>query len=405
MKIVSIKCVGLVGETPKGGWSIELTPKDSVHTLIAVHTDEGVIGYGSVFTNHLLVEAALGVLEPIYRGEQPLEPERVSEKLAQHSFWMGMGGTLTHTISGIDIALWDILGKVTGQSVGRLLGGRCRERVQPYCSLLMEEPEAMHAAVSRFKASGFRAFKIGWGPFGRRNDDGLDEAIVAAARDAAGSSAELMVDAGGSDAYWPNGLKWAQRTAIMLARHRVYWFEEALKPEAIEDYVQLRRSSPVPIAAGEVLTRRQTFRAWFVQGALDIVQPDVTKVGGISEQRKIAWMANEFGIRYIGHGWNTALGVATDLQLASVFPETTYVEYIGASPMSTGSPRAGSRSTPKAIWKFRRGPVWVSISTATNWRNTPSIRPPCSSSDKPPAMVGTGFIGKPPVNVPRSLCH
>jgi L-alanine-DL-glutamate epimerase-like enolase superfamily enzyme len=336
MKIVSIRCVGLVGETPKGGWSVELKPEDSVHTLVAVHTDLGVTGYGSVFTNHRLVEAALRVLEPLYRGEHPLEPERVSEKLAQNSFWMGMGGTLTHAISGIDIALWDILGKVTGQPVGRLLGGRCRERVLPYCSLLMEEPAAMHAAVARYKAQGFRAFKIGWGPFGRSNDAELDEAIVAAARDAAGPAAQLMVDAGGSDAYWPNGLKWAQRAAEMLARHDVYWFEEALKPEAIEDYVQLRRSSPVPIAAGEVLTRRQTFRAWFVHGALDIVQPDVTKVGGISEQRKIAWMANEFGVRYIGHGWNTALGVATDLQLASVFPETTFVEYIGGSPYVDG---------------------------------------------------------------------
>ena len=341
MKIVSIRCVGLVGETPKGGWSVELKPEDSVHTLVAVHTDLGVTGYGSVFTNHLLVEAALRVLEPLYRGEHPLEPERVSEKLAQNSFWMGMGGTLTHAISGIDISLWDILGKVTGQPVGRLLGGRCRERVLPYCSLLMEEPGAMHAAVSRFKGLGFRAFKIGWGPFGRRNDAGLDEAVVAAARDAAGASAQLMVDAGGSDAYWPNGLKWAQRAAEMLARHDVYWFEEPLKPEAIEDYIQLRHSSPVPIAAGEVLTRRQTFRAWFVQGALDIVQPDVTKVGGISEQRKIAWMANEFGIRYIGHGWNTALGLAVDLQLASVFPETTFVEYIGGSPYVDGITVAG----------------------------------------------------------------
>jgi len=332
VKIVSIRCVGLVGETPKGGWTVELKPEDSVHTLIAVHTDEGVVGYGSVFTNHLLVEAALRVLEPLYRGEHPLEPERVSEKLAQNSFWMGMGGTLTHAISGIDIALWDILGKVTGQPVGRLLGGRYRDRVLPYCSLLMEEPAAMHAAVSRFKALGFRAFKIGWGPFGRRGDSGLDEAIVATARDAAGAAAQLMVDAGGSDAYWPNGLKWALRTAEMLARHDVYWFEEALKPEAIEDYVQLRRASPVAIAAGEVLTRRQTFRAWFVQGALDIVQPDVTKVGGISEERRIAWMAHEHGVRFIPHGWNTAIGLAADLQLASAFPDTNLVEYLNGSP-------------------------------------------------------------------------
>ena len=103
-----------------------------VHTLIAVHTDEGVSGHGSVFTNHRLVDAALAVLEPLYRGENALEPERVTEKLQQNTFWMGRGGTLTHAISGIDIALWDILGKATGQPVGRLLGGRYRDRVQPY---------------------------------------------------------------------------------------------------------------------------------------------------------------------------------------------------------------------------------------------------------------------------------
>jgi L-alanine-DL-glutamate epimerase-like enolase superfamily enzyme len=336
MKIRSIVSAGLMGETPKGGWSEEIKPSDSVHTLIAVHTDEGITGYGSVFTNHHLVDAALKVLEPLYAKENALEPERVAEKLLQHSFWMGHGGTLTHAISGIDIALWDILGKTTGQPVGRLLGGRYRERVQPYCSLLMDEPEAMHREVSQFRSLGFRAFKIGWGPFGRRDDAGLDEAIVVAAREAAGVESALMVDAGGSDAFWPNKLKWAVATAEMLARHEVTWFEEPLERDALDDYVRLRQVSPVAIAGGEVLTRRQSFRAWLMRGALDIVQPDVTKVGGISEQRRIAWLAAECGVRYIGHGWNTALGLAADLQLASAIPDAIYVEYIGGSPYVDG---------------------------------------------------------------------
>jgi D-galactarolactone cycloisomerase len=336
MKIRSIASAGLMGDTPKGGWSEEIKPSDSVHTLIAVHTDEGITGYGSVFTNHLLVDAALNVLESLYLHENALEPERVTEKLLQHTFWMGHGGTLTHVISGIDIALWDILGKVTGQPVGRLLGGRYRERVQPYCSLLMDEPETMHREVSKFRSLGFRAFKIGWGPFGRRGDGGLDEAIVVAAREAAGVESALMVDAGGSDAFWPNKLKWAIATAEMLARHDVTWFEEPLERDALDDYIRLRRESPVPIAAGEVLTRRQSFRSWLMRGALDIVQPDATKVGGISEQRRIAWLAAECGVRYIGHGWNTALGLAADLQLASAIPDATYVEYIGGSPYVDG---------------------------------------------------------------------
>ena len=336
LRIRAITSVPLVGESPKGGWSAEIKPEDSVHALVAVHTDAGISGFGSVFTDGRLVQAALKVLEPLYLGENALEPERVSEKLHQNSFWMGRGGSLTHAISGIDIAMWDILGKATGMPVGRLLGGCYRSRVQPYCSLLMEQPEQMHEVIARYRQQGFRAFKIGWGPFGRAMDHRLDEAIVAAARDAAGAEAKLFVDAGASDAHWPHGLKWAMRTADMLAKYDVGWFEEPLVPDAIDDFCHLRRTSPVPIAGGEVLTRRQSFLPWLSRGAFDIVQPDVTKVGGISEQRRIARMAHDFGVKYIGHGWNTALGVAADLQLASACPDTDLVEFIGGSPYVDG---------------------------------------------------------------------
>jgi L-alanine-DL-glutamate epimerase-like enolase superfamily enzyme len=267
----------------------------------------------------------------LFLGENALEPQRVSEKLHQNTYWTGRGGTLTHTISGIDIALWDILGKATGMPVGRLLGGTYRTRVQPYCSLSMEAPEAMRDTVARFRDHGFRAFKIGWGPFGRRDDHKLDEAIVRAARAAAGDGNQLFVDAGASEAYWPNGLKWAMRTAEMLSDYAVGWFEEPLRPDAIDDFCALRKASPVPIAGGEVLTRRQSFLPWLTRGALDVVQPDATKVGGISEQRRIAWTADDFGIKLVGHGWNTALGLAADLQLAAALPNTDLVEFIGGS--------------------------------------------------------------------------
>lgn len=331
MKIQEIRCAGLRGATPEGGWSNELRPEDCVHTLVAVYTDEGAVGIGSVFTNDALVRAALAVMEPLYLGENALEPERVSEKLRQNTFWLGRGGSITHAISGIDIALWDILGQVAGQPVGRLLGGRCRERVQPYASLLMDEPPKLRDHLLAVKAQGFRAFKIGWGPFGRRNA-ATDEAIVAAAREAVGADSRLMVDAGGSDAHWPNGYKWALNTANMLADYDVHWFEEALVPDALEDYTKLREHSPVPISGGEVLTRRQAFQPWLEARAFDIVQPDVTKVGGLSEERRIAWMAQEHGVRFIPHGWNTAVGLAADLHLASVFPETDLVEYLTGSP-------------------------------------------------------------------------
>jgi D-galactarolactone cycloisomerase len=331
MRITRITAAGLRGGTPEGGWANEIKPSDCVHTLVMVSTDAGVTGWGSAFTNDALVEAALKVLEPLYAGENALEPERVSEKLRAHTFWLGRGGSITHAISGIDIALWDILGKATGQPVGRLLGGRYRERVCPYASILMQEPEALTDHLRRVYEEGFRAFKIGWGPFGRRSDL-LDETIVEAARDAIGPEAMLMVDAGASDAFWNQGYKWATRTAEMLADYNVSWFEEPLAPDQLADYVSLRERAPVPIAGGEVLTRRQSFVPWLQGRAFDIVQPDVTKVGGISEERRIAWMAEENGVRFVPHGWNTALGLAADLHLTSAIQSADMVEYLTGSP-------------------------------------------------------------------------
>ena len=130
----------------------------------------------------------------------------MSEKLHRATFWLGRGGAVTHTIGGIDIALWDILGKVAGQPVGRLLGGRWRDRVTAYASLLMDEPARMRHTLASVADKGFRAVKIGWGPFGR-SGAALDEAIIHAARETLGPSTALMVDAGASDGLWAQDLK------------------------------------------------------------------------------------------------------------------------------------------------------------------------------------------------------
>ncbi len=332
MKITRAECLPLAGRSPKGGWTNEIRPEDSIHALIVLATEEGAVGVGSVFTDGRLAQAGLDVLRPLLLGERADGPARLAEKLHQNTFWMGRGGTLTHVISGIDIALWDLFGKITGQPVSRLLGGRHRERVRAYASILMEEPGLMRERTAFYRAEGFSAIKIGWGPFGRQGDARLDEAIVAAAREGAGDDCLLMVDAGASDAFWPNGLKWALNTARMLADHDIAWFEEALVPDAMEDFRELRLQSPVPIATGECLTRRQSYLPWLAARALDIVQPDVTKVGGISEQIQIARMAEAFGVKVVGHGWNTAVGLAADLHLAAAIPSCDLVEYIGGSP-------------------------------------------------------------------------
>jgi len=370
MKIREIRAAGLRGATPKGGWANEPKPEDCLHTLVAVLTDDGLVGWGSVFSNEALVRGALAVLRPFYEGENALEPERMSEVLHQNTFWLGRGGSITHTISGIDIALWDLLGKATGQPVGRLLGGRYRERVRPYASTLMLEPAETAAALEKIKAQGFRAIKMGWGPFGR-GDAATDEAIVRAARGAVGADCQLMVDAGASDAFWRQGYKWALRTAAMLAEYMVDWFEEPLPPDNLADYVALRRAAPLPIAGGEVLTRRQSFQPWLQAGALDIVQPDSTKVGGLSEARRIGWMAAENGVRMIPHGWNTAVGLAADLQLASAFPNIDLVEYLTGSPFIDDLVEGGWRLETDGTLAIPSGPgLGININTEAVARYT-----------------------------------
>lgn len=331
MTIVDLKLTGLCGATVEGGWAEELQPEDNINTIVEVVASNGLVGIGSAMTSKALVEAGVGLLRPFLIGERIDEPARVSEKLRQNTFWQGRGGAVEHAISGIDLALWDLFGKVTQQPVSRLLGGCYRHKIKPYGSLLFAEPDELAVKLKHAVARGFKAIKLGWRPFGRR-DNKTDECLIQVARDTVGPDVELMVDAGGSDAYWPHGYKWALRTAQMLARYDVVWFEEALPPDDLAGFIELRRHAPLPITTGEVLTRRQSFWPYLQNHAVDIIQPDCTKVGGLTEAWRIAWMAYEHNIQWVPHGWNTAVGLAADLHLAAAMPVARYVEFLTPSP-------------------------------------------------------------------------
>lgn len=331
MQIAEIKVHRLSGGTVDGGWPEGHQPQDDLHALIEVCTRDGRSGWGSVFTSSELVAAGVNFLRPAWLGESAVEPERVSEKLRQSSFWQGRGGTVDHVISGIDIALWDLFGQICQQPVSRLLGGCYRERIRPYASLLFDEPDRLRETLQAVTARGFRAIKLGWRPFGRRSS-AFDEVLVRTARETVGERVDLLVDAGGSEQFWPHGYKWALRTAHMLAEYKVGWFEEPLAPDDLEGYVQLRQHAPLPIAGGEVLTRRQSFQPWIERRAVDIIQPDVTKCGGLSEARRIAWLAADHHVQLVSHGWNTAVGLSADLHLAAALPVALYVEFLTPAP-------------------------------------------------------------------------
>jgi D-galactarolactone cycloisomerase len=335
MKIVQIRAIPLAARTSEAGWEDDIPSAETIQTLLEVVTDEGLVGIGSSYASHSLVEAALRLLRPYCLGESAIEPERLSERLHQTTFWQGRGGAVTHAISGIDIALWDLLGKASNQPVARLLGGYHRDRIKPYGSVLFDEPGRLREKLLAIRERGFRAIKLGWGPFGRI-DRRTDERLVQAAREAVGPDVELMIDAGGSEQFWPHGYKWALETARMLATYDVAWFEEALPPDDLDGYARLREQAPLPISGGEVLTRRQSFVPWIERGAFDIVQPDCSKVGGLSEARRIGWLAYDHNVLLVPHGWNNAVGLAADLALVAALPIARWVEYLTPTPLIDG---------------------------------------------------------------------
>jgi L-alanine-DL-glutamate epimerase-like enolase superfamily enzyme len=259
MKVTEVRTIALAGATEDHGWPGGTDPNVQYNTLLELATDEGLIGLGSCYTTRPLVEASLELLRPLLIGQSALEPERVSEQLRQSTFWLGRGGAVEHTISGLDIALWDLWGKALSQPVSRLLGGNYRQRIKPYASILFDEPGKLAEKLTEQVERGFRAIKLGWRPFGRVSRK-YDELLVRTARETVGDEVELMVDAGGSEQFWPHGVCWARETAKMLGNYGVIWFEEALRPDDFEGFRELRQSSPVLIATGEVLTRRQSFQ-------------------------------------------------------------------------------------------------------------------------------------------------
>ena len=209
------------------------------NTLVEVRATKGSVGIGSCYTRGHWSKARCSCSAASARRIGARAGARQREAAAEHVL-AGARRPVEHAISGIDIALWDLMGKALGQPVSRLLGGNYRDRIKPYGSILFDEPDAACArSCYEQTARGFRAIKMGWRPFGRVSRQ-FDELLVRTARDTVGADVELMVDAGGSEQFWPHGYKWARETAQMLADYDITWFEEALPPDDLEGYIELQ---------------------------------------------------------------------------------------------------------------------------------------------------------------------
>jgi L-rhamnonate dehydratase len=298
--------------------------------LIRIHTDEGIVGIGEAHTVPLVLKAVIDApisqltgqgLRQMLIGKDPLDINALWAMMYNHTTTFGRRGVVLQAISGIDIALWDILGKVTSQPVHRLLGGARRHRLRTYASdLTPDTVEGIVTAAERHRSNGFTAMKFGWGQLGQNVRDDLK--WVERVRVAVGNDVDLMVDMGTpvplDDAIW---------LGDALADCSVRFLEEPLSPDDLDGFARLTARSRTPIATGEKETTRFGFRDLVERGGLRIIQPDLARCGGITEAVRIAALAELRGVAVIPHCWATDILVAATAHLLATLENAPFLEY------------------------------------------------------------------------------
>lgn len=287
-------------------------------TVLRLRTPEGITGLGSAYAGVIRVGEALA----LYR----------QSPRALHS----SGAEMTIAMSAIDIALWDIRGKEEDLPVSELLGGRTHDRVLAYATVDLpmtsaRAGDAFEQSLRSVMDKGFRAIKLCIEGFGRRDSsmsgrewDRIEARLLEFARKIAGADIQLMLDVYGSDPGWTADFDWSLRTAKVLESLDYLWFEEPLAPAAFEDFVRLTRQAEVAIAGAEDFVLSADFEKLANLNAVDIMQPDCTRVGGLTQMQVIRKFASQNGLHVIPHGWNSAVGLAADLQYQATVSDDKY---------------------------------------------------------------------------------
>jgi len=316
-------------------------------TLVEVVTDAGLSGYGeakaqvgSASDNHALVALITEELRPVLAGKDPCQISALWEEMyngtrAHYALSRGRGfpvlgrrGLTISAISGIDMALWDLLGKSLQVPVYQLLGGKCREHLPAYASGGWAGVDGIGAQLQSYvDRGGFRAVKMRVGVMD--GDVDTSAARVQAARAALGPEIAIMVDAHGTFS-----VREAQRFARKVVACDLAWFEEPVNADDKAGQAQVRGRTDIPIASGESEFTRFDFRDLITLGAVDILQPDLAIMGGITEGMRIAALASAFQLTVAPHLWGSALLFASGLQLAAATPNCTILEYsLGFNPL------------------------------------------------------------------------
>ena len=284
--------------------------------VVEIETDNGLVGWGECYGPARMTAAVVGSVTPWLVGEDPLRTDHLWQMIYARLRDHGQKGVVIQGLSGIDIALWDLKGKHFGVPVHRLLGGPLRTEVKAYATGLYRRKSGNPAKylaeeAASYVADGFSAVKLKVGVE-------EDAAMTHAVRDAIGDDIALMIDA--NHAYDAVA---AIRLGRMIEHHDIGWFEEPVPPEDIAGYRAVKAAIAIPVAGGECEFTRFGFRDVLTSRAIDIVQPDTCAAGGLTECKKIADMAEAFGVRYNPHVWGTGIAIAASLQLLAVLPSHT----------------------------------------------------------------------------------
>lgn len=302
------------------GYSQQYYAKRSAH-LVEVQTDEGITGWGECFGPGTIALGNKGIVEkviqPMILGMDPMDRDVIWHKVYNLMRDHGQKGMPMQSLSGVDIALWDIAGKVAGLPLHKLIGGAHRTQVQVYGYGMMLKRESVSDHVARFKDEaaaiidmGFKATKMKTG-LGPRDDVKLCTAVA----EGVGDRARFMVDA--NHCYTTSDAFYVGRALDELG---AYWFEEPVAPEDLDGYRELRAGLKVNISGGEAEFNRWGWRKILENRGLDIAQPEVCAVGGISEYLRILALCHAHFTPVINHVWGSAIAVATNLQLLAAMP-------------------------------------------------------------------------------------
>ncbi len=304
--------------------------------VILVHTDEGITGIGEVDSAPTVVKAIIEAprshsvmtgLKEVLIGQDPFDTAELWQRMYHASVYYGRRGVVVHAISGIDIALWDLKGKALGKPLCELLGGTPDAKVRAYASALFgRDGKESGEKAARFKEMGYTAFKFGWMNFGYSEKTDRDH--LQGIRDAIGPDAPLMVDVGW--AYDSGGPEWDVTTAIsrakVMAEYNVYWLEEPLHPDNMAGYGELSDRSPVRIAAGEECATIYEFRDLLERGRVHVLQPDVSRAGGVTETMRIAALAQSHDRPVVPHHFKTGILGAVSVHINASIPNRLFQE-------------------------------------------------------------------------------